>query len=201
MHPSGDELIALRDGEAHPEVEAHLASCHQCREELDHLVRMAQALRDLPPLRPPSDSWSTLKSQLEPTAWSLRAGAVWAALLMILLTGSFLILRKQPLPIESPGVLKERQAMKEQLEPLKARSRTLESALSACRSRSPVLSGRTVGTIVYLEDGLAIVDLQLSLLQTQDAEPEKLVRLWQERVRLLSALVELNATRGSVTPI
>ena len=201
MHPSSDELIALRDGEAHPEVEAHLASCPLCRQELDRLIRTAQALRNLPPLRPPSDSWPALKPQLEPPAWSLRAGSVWAALLMILLTGSFLILRKQPPPMESPGMLKERQAMKEQLEPLKARSRTLESALSGYRSRSPVLSGRTVGTIVYLEDGLAIVDLQLSLLQTQDAEPEKLLRLWQERVRLLSALVELNATRGAVTPI
>jgi hypothetical protein len=201
MHPSGDELIALRDGEAHPEVEAHLASCPLCRQEFDRLVRMAQALRDLPPLRPASDSWSTLKPQIAPPAWSIRAGAAWVALLMILLTGSFLILRKQPPPMESPGLLKERQAMKEQLEPLQARSRTLESALSAYRARSPVMSGRTVGTIVYLEDGLAIVDLQLSLLQTQDAEPEKLVRLWQERVRLLSALVELNATRGAVTPI
>ena len=201
MHPSGDELIAYKNGEACQAVESHLSSCPLCRQELDRLIRTAQALRDLPPLRPPSDPWPALKSQLEPTAWSLRAGAVWAALLMILLTGSFLILRKQPPPMESPGVLKERQAMKEQLEPLKARSRTLESALSAYRSRSPVLSGRTVGTMVYLEDGLAIVDLQLSLLQTQDAEPEKLLRLWQERVRLLSALVELNATRGAVTPI
>lgn len=201
MHPSGDELIALRDGEVCPEVEAHLSSCPLCRQELERLRHTAHALQNLPPLRPPSDSWPVLKPQLEPPAGSLRAGAAWAALLMVLLAGSFFILLKQPPPMESPGMLKERQAMKEQLEPLQAKSRTLESALSAYRSRSPVLSGRTVGTMVYLEDGLAIVDLQLSLLQTQDAEPEKLLRLWQERVRLLSALVELNATRGAVTPI
>jgi len=78
---------------------------------------------------------------------------------MVLLSGSFIILHRQPPPMENPAMLLERQAMKEQLEPLKARSRNLESALSAYRSRSPVLSGRTAGTIVYLEDGLAIVDL------------------------------------------
>ena len=201
MHPSGDELLALRDGETLPDVAAHAAACPLCRQELQRLRRISQALRDLPSLRPPSDGWPALKSQMAPPTWSYRAGAVWAALLLVLLSGSFFILRQQPPPMESPGKLQERQAMKEQLEPLKSRSRTLENALSAYRSRSPVLSGRTTGTIIYLEDGLAIVDLQLSLLQTQDAEPEKLLRLWQERVRLLGALVELNATRGAVTPI
>jgi len=201
MHPSGDELIALRDGESATEVQDHVASCSKCSAELDRLRRTAQALRDLPPVRPPFDAWPALKGQLQAPSWSVQAGAVWAALLLVLLSASFLILRRQAVPVEDPAVVCERQAVKEKIEPLKARSRTLEGALSAYRNRSQVLSGRTAGTIAYLEDGLAIVDLQLSLLQSQDTEPEKLCRLWQERVKLLSALVELNATRGAVTPI
>ena len=201
MHPRGDELIAFRDGDPAPEVEAHVASCPECSAELDRLRRTAQALRDLPPVRPPFDGWPALKGALQEPSWSIRAGAVWAALLLVLLSGSFLILRRQAPPVEDPALVREQQAAKEKIEPLKAQSRTLEGALSAYRNRSQVLSGRTAGTIAYLEDGLAIVDLQLSLLQSQDTEPEKLCRLWQERVKLLSALVELNATRGAVTPI
>lgn len=201
MHPSGDELLALRDGEAAPEVEAHVASCPECAAELDRLRCIAQALRGLPPAKPPFDVWPSMKSQFRTPSWSVQAGAVWAALLLVLLSGSFIILRRQAQPLEDPAVIREQQAVKEKIEPLKAQSRTLEGALSVYRNRSQVLSGRTAGTIAYLEDGLAIVDLQLSLLQAQDTEPEKLYRLWQERVKLLSALVELNATRGAVTPI
>lgn len=201
MHPSDEELIALRDGEATPEVEIHAASCPECSAELDRLRRTTQALRDLPPLRPPSDAWPALKGQIQEPSLPLRAGAVWAALLLVLLSASFLILRREASPPEDPVKAMEQQAVKEKIGPLKAQSKTLEGALSAYRNRSQVLSGRTAGTIAYLEDGLAIVDLQLSLLQAQDTEPDKLYRLWQERVKLLSALVELNATRGTVTPI
>ncbi|OYW05417.1 MAG: hypothetical protein B7X11_01970 [Acidobacteria bacterium 37-65-4] len=201
MHPRGDELLALRDGQPAPEVESHVASCPECTAELRRLTRTAKALRDLPPARPPFDAWPSLKSQLQEPAWSVQAGAAWAALLLVLLSGSFIILSRHAPPMEDPAVIREQESVKEKIEPLKAQSRTLEGALSAYRSRSQVLSGRTAGTIAYLEDGLAIVDLQLSLLQTQDTEPEKLLRLWQERVKLLNALVELNATRGAVTPI
>ncbi len=201
MHPRDEELIALRDGEATREVKIHAASCPECSAELDRLRRTTQALRDLPPVRPPFDAWPALRDQIQKPSWSLQAGAVWAALLLVLLSASFLILRREASPPADPVKAMEQQALKEKIEPLKAQSRTLEGVLSAYRKRSQVLSGRTAGTIAYLEDGLAIVDLQLGLLRAEDTEPEKLYRLWQERVRLLNTLVELNATRGAVTPI
>ncbi len=201
MHPSRDELIDLLDGGGAPETEAHVASCASCTREMKGMRELATALRDLPPHRPPSDGWPALKRELKqsPTAgWLPTAVAVG---LLALLSASFVVLIRQAPAQEPASAVSERQAIKEKIEPLKARSRTLESALATYKNKSQVLSGRTAGTMAYLEDGLAIVDLQLSLLQSPDAEPDKLLRLWEERVRLLTALVELNTTRGTVTPI
>jgi hypothetical protein len=201
MHPSRDDLTDLLDGGGAPETAAHLAGCSSCREELEEMRGMAAALRDLPPHRPPADAWPALRKELQrkPSAGWLPTAI--AAVLLLLLSASFVVLVQQAPPQEPASAVAEKQAIKDRIEPLKARSRTLESALSTYKNRSQVLSGRTAGTMAYLEDGLAIVDLQLSLLQTPDAEPDKVLRLWEERVRLLTALVELNTTRGTVTPI
>jgi hypothetical protein len=201
MHPSRDDLVDLLDGGGTPEAAQHVASCPSCGRELEEIRGMASALRDLPPYRPPADGWSALRRELDrkpPTGWlPIAVGA----LLLVLLSASFVVLVRQAPPQESASAISEKQAIKEKIEPLKARSRTLEGALATYKNRSQVLSGRTAGTMAYLEDGLAIVDLQLSLLQTPDAEPDKVLRLWEERVRLLTALIELNTTRGTVTPI
>ena len=201
MHPSSDQLLAFRDGEDPPEVAAHVASCPACSAELERLDACRVALRNLPPLQLAGDVWPDIRARLsEPNPLPV-VGIAWAAVLIVLLSISFVVLMRQAPPAEDPVVVRERQEAKGKIEPLKQKSRSLESVLTAYRSRSQVLSGRTAGTIAYLEDGLTIVDLQISLLQTQDAEPDKLLRLWQERVKLLSALVELNATRGAITPI
>jgi hypothetical protein len=201
MHPSRDELIDLLDGGGAPEAAEHAASCPSCMEALDEMRGMASALRDLPPHRPPADAWPALRRELRAKPAAGWLSTAIAALLLALLSASFVVLVRQAPPQESASAVSEKQAIKEKIEPLKARSRTLESALASYKNRSQVLSGRTAGTMAYLEDGLAIVDLQLSLLQTPDAEPDKVLRLWEERVRLLTALVELNTTRGTVTPI
>jgi hypothetical protein len=201
MHPSRDDLIDLLDGGGAPEAAEHVASCTFCARELDQMRSMASALKDLPPQRPPSDAWPSLRRELKvkpPAGWLPTA---IAALLLVLLSASFVVLVRQAPPQEPASAVTEKQAIKDKIEPLKARSRTLEGALATYKNRSQALSGRTAGTMAYLEDGLAIVDLQLSLLQSPDAEPDKVLRLWEERVRLLTALVELNTTRGTVTPI
>ena len=201
MHPNGDELLALRDGEGPPGVAAHVGACPTCAEELERLRATSAALRDLPPLRPPGDGWPAIREELQVGPGARYLPVAIAALLLILLSASFFVLVRQAPPQEPAAVVSERQAAKEKIEPLKARSRTLESALASYKNRSQVVSGRMAGTMAYLEDGLAIVDLQISLLQTPEAEPDKVLRLWEERVRLLTALVELNSTRGAVTPI
>ncbi len=205
MHPSDENLLALRDGEASEEVAAHVSQCPRCASEVERLRGMAQGLRELPSLRPPSDAWCALRPALReglPESAGLSAvGAVWAALMVLMLGVSFFVLMRQPAIHEDPAVARQRLALREKLEPLQARSRSLESALAEYRVKQGVQSGTTAGTIAYLEDGLAIVDLQLSLFQDDDTEPDTLVRLWQERVKLLSALVEVNATRGAMAQI
>ncbi len=205
MHPSDEDLLALRDGEGSAETADHVARCPRCASEMERLRSVAQDLRGLPSLRPPSDAWPALRLALQegtPKSSGLSAlGAVWAALMVLMLGLSFVVLMRQPALHEDPSAAKQRLALREKLGPLQARSRSLEGALAAYRGRQGVQSAATAGTIAYLEDGLAIVDLQLSLLKADDTEPDKLVRLWQERVKLLSALVEVNATRGAMAQI
>ena len=63
MHRTIDELLALRDGEADPEVDAHVAECAHCAREVERLGEVADALRSLPQVSPPRDE--KLKKTLE----------------------------------------------------------------------------------------------------------------------------------------
>jgi len=65
MHPSGDELLALRDGEASPDVVAHASACPLPR-GIGAPQTHYPGLRDLPLLKPSSDGWSALKPQITP---------------------------------------------------------------------------------------------------------------------------------------
>jgi hypothetical protein len=79
------------------------------------------------------------------------------------------------------------------------RSQALESALSAYKPEARVLDGRTARMAEELEDRIARVDraLEATELLPQQADDQELLRLWQERVGLLDALVDVHVTRAS----
>ena len=80
------------------------------------------------------------------------------------------------------------------------RSRALEAAIGAYDPDARVLDGRTSRVASDLEDRIADVDRRLE--RTELAAPPgtggpDVMQLWQERVGLLDALVDVHVTRAS----
>lgn len=73
--------------------------------------------------------------------------------------------------------------------PLIAESARLEQLLAELPAPRPVMVGSTAGTIVGLEDRIALVDAQLSYAAAQDLAPTYREALWGERVELMNALL------------
>ena len=80
-----------------------------------------------------------------------------------------------------------------------ARSNQLERVLEAYNPDARVTDGVTARVAGELEDRIAVLDRELNTVQMQDARNRDaaLLRLWQERVGLLDALVDVHLTRAS----
>ena len=92
-------------------------------------------------------------------------------------------------------------ASQQELTSLQQRSRALEAAIGAYDPDARVLDGRTSRVAADLEDRIADVDRRLE--RTELAGPPggmngpDVMQLWQERVGLLDALVDVHVTRAS----
>lgn len=191
-HLSLEELLAVRDGEGTAAARGHLESCATCRAEFERLHQVAAALRALPALRPPRDRWPAVHQRLRAARRRRRwRGAGWmslaAAAAAALMVGVW-------------GTRQERNTAAREppsLDSLVAESQRLEEALRLLDPKSRVLSGRAASSIAALEDWIALLDARLDQAQEQRADQAEIRRLWQERVRLMSQLVNLHVTRAA----
>jgi len=186
MHPDTGELVALRDGEALPEVAEHVRGCPACAAELERLDAVRRSLAELPEERPARDVWPAVHAaalQARQTRRLARAG--WAAAALAAVFTAAVTVRGVVETIE------ESRAAKATNE-LVAQSQQLEAALQAYQARDRVMTGWQANTVSQLEDRLATLDSRL----TRGAERSRdSLPLWQERVELLQALVEARAGR------
>jgi len=87
----------------------------------------------------------------------------------------------------------------EQLQTAISRSQALERTLDEYRPDERVVDGRTIQVVIELEDRIADVDSRLQ--RVVHLEPSKRlpaeVALWQERVGLMSALVDVHLTKAT----
>jgi DNA repair exonuclease SbcCD ATPase subunit len=191
-HPSLEELLAVRDGEGSAAARQHVERCPACGAELERLHQVAAALRALPALRAPRDRWPAVRAALEAARrrqqWT-RAGwvALAAAAAVVLVVGLRSTRQGQD------AALAERAS----LDSLVAESQRLEEALRLLDPTSRVLSGRVASSIAELEDRIALLDARLDQAQQERADPAAIRRLWQERVLLMSQLVNLHVTRAA----
>ncbi len=207
MHATIEQLLALKEGDAAPEVAAHVKECDVCRAELARLNAAAAALAGLPDERPRRDLWPAIRSaaehrrktRLAKMAWAASAAAAAVLLTVFIATG--LRVRTPREAIEGKTAEKRKASTQAELQPLISQSQKLEALLQRLDSGTPVLKGRTASAIAELQDQVAIVDLQISLLQTGKQPTDQLVRLWQERVKLLTTLVAVRTGRGELSTI
>jgi len=196
MHLESEELLALRDGEARPEVAAHVAGCPACAAELEHLRAVARELAGLPVAGPPADRWATIAAAVEAERRGrrrLRTGlAAAAAVAVVGVAIAALVLAPRP-GTRAAGA---GDAAVSDLEQLIGASHQLESVLQGSELEGRVLSSRDAAWIVDLEDRIALVDARLA-----GPEPglsrEQAVALWLDRVELLDALVEAHGATAN----
>lgn len=205
-HLTTEQLLALREPGAEPgtaAARAHLAGCAACRAELDRLEQRVARLRALPALRPSRDQWPAMQARLagEAAARRRRRAAVSAAgglAIAASFAGAFLI-AGAPEPEATVAPPAAQVAVTEELEDTKARSQALESAIQQYGAGPRVVDGRTDRLAEELEDRIAEVDRRLDMTELSEAAAREaqLLRLWQERVGLLDALVDVHVTRAS----
>lgn len=189
MHVSLEALLALRDGVAEPGVAEHVAACPHCAAELERLQEIRGSLRGLPSLSPERDLWPAIRTRAGNERGQrrlMRAGWVAAGLAAAV-----------SLLVGVRGAIEAAQEMRtvRDVRSLVAQSQRLEKALRSTDSDGRVVSGRIAGTIVNLEDRIAVIDARLAPNRNQTLASQEALQLWQERVRLLDALVAVQSTR------
>ncbi|HEX5386638.1 MAG TPA: hypothetical protein VFW66_08075 [Gemmatimonadales bacterium] len=218
-HLSMEQLLALREAGVEPgdhAARAHLESCPACDDELERLHQRAARLKALPALRPTRDRWPLVRARLERERRERRmrrAGigglvglaaaasiAVGVTLRPDLTTRAGLAASAAGAAVTEPEPARGATAA---LSEAMARSRALEQAIGSFDPDSRVLDGRTARVAEDLEDRIAAVDRQLEaadlLGQAAGGRAPELdrLRLWQERVGLLDALVDVHLTNAS----
>jgi hypothetical protein len=185
MHPTTENLLALRDGEGAPEHRRHVLQCPECARQVASMSELQSELRGLPALEPPAGGWERILAEQRRQQRARRA-LVWAAaaaamLVMAVTTG--LLLRPDATPPSGPPA-----ARSDDMADLMNASRELEMVLRSPSLRSPVLRPAEAARIVALEDQLALIDTQL--VAAGDGLPRsRALALWSGRVELLDELV------------
>jgi hypothetical protein len=189
MHLSLEDLLAVRDGEAGADAMGHAASCPQCTAEIERLRAVRAGLAALPEQRPGIDLWPAvragLRAQRHRRRWALggwvAAGLAAAFTVAIGIRGGVEAWHEARLARQTREVVAE--------------SQRLERTLRGVESADRAMSGRTADAIVQLEDRIGMVDAQLARAGSERYPSSEVLGLWQERVRLLDALVGLQTTR------
>jgi hypothetical protein len=189
MHVTLEALLALRDGAAEAAAADHVAACPECAAELERLCAMRDALRALPRLAPERDAWPLVQAaaaaehgrrRLARAGW-MAAGVAAAVSLLAGVRGTIEAVQEMRVAREVRSLVAE--------------SQRLEQTLRSPDASGRVVDGRTVGTIVNLEDRIAVIDARLAPESKSTLASQEALQLWNERVRLLDALVAVQSTR------
>ncbi len=193
MHPTLDEMLALREGSASPDVVAHVADCGRCRSELERLDRVREELRGLPQLRPPPGGWDTIRAAVRHRQ-QLRWRGRWAVGAAALIAGVALWFVVGEVDVSRPGTIS---GVTESLDvdELIAASGQLERALQVPSLQTRVLTPQEAAQIVVIEDRIALIDLRLER-SSNEFPRRQAIELWSDRVELLDQLVQ---ARGGTT--
>lgn len=185
IHCTMDELLAIRDGQGSQGALRHLDECDECCNELELLHQRVAALKALPSLRSPRDRWSVVRDEVLAErartrrrfgGW-LTAAAAASVALAIGLGGLVTPAAQEPDPLAE----------------LVSEAQMLERALRTMRPETRVLTGRIAAAVAALEDRLELLDVRFRQARVQRLSREKVIVLWQERVGLMDALVNVHA--------
>lgn len=185
IHCTMDELLAIRDGQGSQGALRHLDECDECCNELELLHQRVAALKALPSLRPPRDRWSVVRDEV--LARRARARRRFGGWLTAAAAASV------ALAIGLGGLVTPAVQEPDPLAALVSEAQMLERALRTMRPETRVLTGRIAGAVAALEDRLELLDVRFEQARVQRLSRERVIVLWQERVGLMDALVNVHA--------
>lgn len=210
MHIRTEDLLKIRDGEpVDAKIRVAVDSDHQLKADLDYLQETQDALQSLPALEPPSGIWESIaetsfdSSNSSARQWPLRSmiAATLAAVVVLAVIRS-------PQPPEFRETILEtnaeiadadsiQRAATSTYDSLVAESEDLERQLNQIGYQPKLISAGTMSTIVSLEDEIALVDAQLMYART--LQPMQTEALWETRVGLMDALVNVRYTHSQLS--
>ena len=209
-HLTTEQLLELREPGLEPGLDgarAHLATCEACRAELRLIDQRVARLRALATPRPGRDHFLEIRSKY--VAERRRKRIRWAGIGSLALAASVALV---VLALDGPmggradglsigpayAVATDGDA---DLAAIIARSQELEEALRVYDPDSRMIDARTATIAARIEDQLSTVDRQIELFGALDRSvPERQaerLRLWNERVGLLNALMDVHLTKAT----
>jgi hypothetical protein len=209
MRPSTIDLLRIRDGEpVDADVRRAVDSDPALRADLEALRRTQQALSDLPALAPPAGVWDRIAARAAAEAkpprrnrwhWPLR-GAIAASVAVFALW----FVGRSPAPsgldVSAPATIVADQNAGPSVAPvfgtptyaaLIEESARLERELDGITYRPQVVRVSTATIIAGLEDQIGLIDERLMFARSLGLSPAQTRALWQQRVELMNALVEV----------
>lgn len=195
-HLSMEQLLALRDGDrSEPglaEAQWHFGTCSRCQSELDRLHQRTARLRALPTLVPAGNEFPAVRQRVaverRRSHWRLAetVGLAAAAVLVFTVIGRDIV---HPTRLDA----------EQQLRTAMSKSQQLEQRLRAWNPDARVIDGQTAIVVIQLEDKIADLDarLQAAAKHVRSAPTDEEVSLWQQRVGLMNALVDVRLTNAS----
>ncbi len=189
-HLTMEQLLAVRDGDRseppYAEAHEHLLGCASCQRELERLHQRTARLRALPRMTPARNQFPVVRARI--TAVQQQRRLRFAGLGGLAIAASFLLAvvahdLTRPTPLDA----------EQKLATARSESQQLEQRLHDYNPDERVLSGRAAVMVIQLEDRIADLDVRLA----QTRELDRQLALWQQRVGLMSALVDVHVTKAS----
>lgn len=171
-------------------------------------MSLRAALRELPPREPPAAVWERIQADLaavaEPPAGyrPRRADVALAACIAVCATAALFVgFAYERLDDASMVTASSNEAVHEPVElaALVAESARLERTLVALPRYDGVVRVGTASTIAGLEDYIAWIDAEMSATEAFDVDPGYRQVLLQERVELMTALIDVQYAQLSAT--
>jgi hypothetical protein len=192
-HPSLEELLAIDDGDARPEVVRHLAECPSCGAQRRDLEHRRDELRALPLLRPTEDRWPIVRARVAASRRrrTLVGGAIAAALLIFALSTAAIFQKRTPSTVDSvdqrePSTVDSVDQLAELIQQSQRREQRLRSL-----SGQEVMDIASADAIVQIEDQIALVDECIAGMGIGSESRQALGALWQTRITLLDTLAQM----------
>ena len=194
VHLSMDQLIALRDDDRSEPgmgtVRQHFAVCSHCQSELERLHQRTARLRALPSLAPATNEFPAVRARIT-VARQHRSRAAASIGLAIAATAVFTVITRD---LVHPKRLDAEQLLQSTM----TRSQQLETELHAWNPDERVINGGTAIVVIQLENKIAAIDAEIAGTARLDqaVRIESELKLWQQRVGLMNALVDVHLTKA-----